>query len=131
MNAESNDWLLVFSDAVWRAASGAREFARAVEELQSEWTLSAAKPRRDSAPRRLIELLPSHPVINVQTAAKLLGVTDEAARLAITRLGNAGVLRQVTIGKRNRAWETVGLFDLLDRFERDLGPATRTPHPTR
>ncbi len=130
MNAESNDWLLVFSDALWRAANGARDFAGAVAELQKEWAVRAGEPRRDSAPLRLIESLPSHPVINVQTAAKLLGVTNEAARLAITRLEEARVLRQVTIGRRNRAWETVGLFDLLDRFERELGPTGRTPHPT-
>jgi hypothetical protein len=41
-----------------------------------------------------------------------------------------GILEQTTIGRRNRAWETVGLFDLLDRFERDLGPAARTPRAT-
>jgi len=47
------------------------------------------------------------------------------------RLEHAGVLRQTTVGRRNRAWECVGLFDLLDRFERELGPAARTPRPTR
>lgn len=130
MNAESNDWLLVFSDAVWSAATGARDFAGAVADLQKEWTRRAGEPRRDSAPLRLIESLPAHPVINVQTAAELLGVTNEAARLAVTRLEEAGVLNQITIGRRNRAWETIGLFDLLDRFERDLGPAGRTSHPT-
>jgi hypothetical protein len=40
-------------------------------------------------------------------------------------------MRQTNIGKRNRAWESVGLFDLLDRFERALGAEERTPHPTR
>jgi hypothetical protein len=33
-------------------------------------------------------------------------------------------------GRRNRAWESIGLFDLLDRFERDLGASGRTPRPT-
>jgi hypothetical protein len=31
----------------------------------------------------------------------------------------------------SRVWECIGLFDQPDRFERDLGPAGRTPHPTR
>jgi hypothetical protein len=69
--------------------------------------------------------------VRVADSAELLGITNEAARQAILRLEGAGVLRQVTLGKRNRAWETVGLFDLLDRFERDLGPAERTPRPTQ
>ena len=30
------------------------------------------------------------------------------------------MLRQFTLGRRNRAWETVGLFDLLDRNCRKL-----------
>ncbi|MCL4288643.1 MAG: hypothetical protein KJ051_00045 [Thermoleophilia bacterium] len=56
--------------------------------------------------------------------------TEERARQAVLRLERAGVLRQTAIRRRNRAWECVGLFDLLDRFERELGPATRTPQPT-
>jgi hypothetical protein len=78
----------------------------------------------------LIEILPSRPVIDVQTAAGLLDISGEAARLAILRLENAGILHQFTLGRRNRAWETVGLFDLLDRFERELGPGSHAPHPT-
>lgn len=27
----------------------------------------------------------------------------------------------MSAGRRNHAWESVGLFDLLDGFERDLG----------
>jgi Fic family protein len=127
----SEDWLLIFGDAVWRAARGAQAFAASVVDLQTNWAEKAGNPRQGSAPRRLIELLPSHPIVRVSDSAELLGTTDEAARQAILRLEGAGVLRQVTLGKRNRAWETVGLFDLLDRFERDLGPADRTPHPTR
>jgi Fic family protein len=127
---DSDDWLLVFADATWRAATGAADFVEAVAELQVSWIEQAGSPRRNSAPLRLIELLPSHPIVNVSDAAHLLKVTDEAARLAITRLEGADVLRQVNVGKRNRAWETVGLFDLLDRFERELGPAHRTPRPT-
>jgi hypothetical protein len=38
--------------------------------------------------------------------------------------------RRGVVGRRNRTWECVGLFDLLDRFKGDLGPAGRTPSPT-
>jgi Fic family protein len=128
---DEEDLYAVFTEALFRAASGAREFGARVEDLQSRWLEKAEHPRRGSGAQRLIELLPSQPVIDVKTAAQLLGGTEERARLAVLRLEKAGVLRQTTIGKRNRAWECVGLFDLLDRFERDLGPADRTPHPTR
>jgi Fic family protein len=130
-NGDEEDWFAVFIDAVYRAAKGAQDFATRVAALQKDWSAKAGNPRRNSGPRRLIELLPSQPIINVRTAAQVLGGSDEQARIAILRLERAGVLRQTTIGQRNRAWECVGLFELLDRFERELGPADRTPRQTR
>jgi Fic family protein len=129
-NGDEEDWYTVFVDAVHRASTGARAFAGRVAELQRRWTAQAENPRRNSGPLRLIELLPSQPIVNVRTAAQLLGGTEERARQAILRLEQAGVLRRTAVGRRNRAWECVGLFDLLDRFERELGPATRSPRPT-
>ncbi len=39
------------------------------------------------------------------------------------QLEEAGILKRLNVGKRNRAWEAVGLFDLLNAFERDLTKA--------
>ena len=128
---DEDDWYRVFIDALYRAAAGARHFAADVAGLQQHWLAEAGDPRRGSGPRRLIELLPSQPIVDVRTATGLLGGSPERARQAIVRLEQAGVLRQTSVGRRNRAWETVGLFDLLDRFERDLGPTDRTPRPTK
>ncbi len=130
-NGDEEDWYAVFADAVLRAADRAHEFTREVARLQDTWLVAAGNPRGGSGARRLIELLPSQPVIDIGVAAKLLGGSGEQARLAISRLEEAGVLRQIKAQKRNRVWETVGLFDLLDRFDRDLGSAERTPRPTR
>jgi Fic family protein len=129
-NADGEDWYNVFVDAVYRAATGARSFAGHITELRHQWIEQAGNPRRGSGPLRLIHLLPSHPIVNVKTVSHLLGGTEERARQAIHRLEGAGILRQASVGQRNRAWESVGLFDLLDRFERELGPAARTPRPT-
>lgn len=125
------DWYAVFVDAVLRAAHGAREFAGRVVDLQARWLEAAGKPRQGAGARRLIELLPSQPIVDVKTAARLVGGTDERARLAVLRLEAAGVLRQTSVGRRSRAWESVGLFDLLDRFERELGSPARAPRATR
>jgi Fic family protein len=130
-NGDEEDWYTVFVDAVHRAATGARGFAGRVAELQGRWAEQAGNPRRNSGPLRLIELLPAQPILNVKSAARLLGGTEERARQAILRLEQAGVLQQTAVGRRNRAWECVGLFDLLDGFERELGPAARAPQPTR
>jgi Fic family protein len=130
-NGNEDDWYAIFVDAVFRAATDARSFAERVAQLQQSWREAAGNPRSGSGPRRLIEHLPANPIVDVATAARLLGGTGEQARQTVLRLEKAGVLRRINAGKRNRAWETVGLFDLLDRFERDLGPAERTPRPTR
>jgi Fic family protein len=130
-SGEEDDWYSVFIDALFRSAGGARHFAADVAELQQRWMSQSGNPRKGSGPRRLIELLPSQPIVSVKSAAQLLGGSNERARQAIGRLEQAGVLHRTSVGSRSRAWECVGLFDLLDSFERDLGPAERTPHPTR
>jgi hypothetical protein len=50
---------------------------------------------------------------------------------AFERLERAGVFRQTSVGRRNRAFECVGLFALMDDFERRLGAAIRTPAATQ
>lgn len=118
---EEDDWHRVFVEALHRAAAGVRRFAADVARLQERWLEQAGAPRRGSGARRLIELLPSQPIVDVKTATELIGGSGERARQAIVRLERAGVLRRTTAGRRRRAWESVGLFNLLDGFERELG----------
>ena len=126
-----DDWYELFSRALGEAARASSEFAAHVIELQERWRNAAGRPRRGSAAARLIEGLPSHPIVNLRTAMTLTRASDEAARLALNRLEAAGILRQTTVGRRNRAFECVGLFALLDQLERRLGPGGRTPAQTR
>ena len=128
---DEDDWYEVFVDALFRAASGARQFAAQVASLQMRWIEAAGNPRAGSGARQLMELLPSHPIVDVKAAHELIGGSDERARLAVNRLERADVLRETSVSRRRRAWECVGLFDLLDRFERSLGSPERTPRPTR
>jgi hypothetical protein len=85
---------------------------------------AAGNPRKDSSAAGIIAFLPAHPILTVATAQTLLGRSKQAANEAMSLLESAGVLRQISIGKRNRAWEAVGLFDLINGFERMLA----TPH---
>src|ERR687896_60763 len=116
-----SDWVDFFSGAMIRAADSAELLARGVGELAERWLEAAGSPRAWSAPRRLIEALPTHSVLTLATAQSITGLRDEACRRALNRLEESGVLHQTTAGKRNRVWESVGLFDLLDRLEREVG----------
>jgi hypothetical protein len=110
----------VFVRATNIASEGAVALAREIEALKDRWREQAGSPRAGSATSKLIDLLPVHPVLNLNTATDFLAVSDEAARLAIERLHKAGVLEEITKRKWGRAWECVGLFRLLDAFDREV-----------
>jgi hypothetical protein len=58
----------------------------------------------------------------------------QAANKAIELLLDTKVLKQTTLGRRNRAFEAVGLLDALTEFERGLaspGGDTRISAPVR
>jgi len=116
-----DDWCGVFARATGMAAEGAGHLAAQIEELKGRWMRQAGRPRTASAAATLISLLPSHPVFTLGSATELLEVSGEAARLAIGRLERAGVVQELTKRKRDRVWESVGLFALLDGFERQIG----------
>lgn len=59
-------------------------------------------------------------MLNAEIAERAMGRTRRTAERVLARLADDGVLQQITLGKRNRAWESVGHFALLDRFEREL-----------
>lgn len=103
------------------AAVEAVRLAERIEALKARWRDQAGSPRADSAAAKLIDLLPVHPVLDLGSATAFLHVSDEAARLAISRLEKAGVLQEITKRKWRRAWESGGLFKVLDTFDRDIG----------
>jgi Fic family protein len=128
--AAETDWFDFFSGSVIRAADSSEMLARRVRDLVEEWLDGAGRPRAGSAPRKLVEALPTHPVLTLGTAQSVTGLGDEACRRALNRLEEADVLRETTAGKRNRVWESVGLFDLLDELEREVGDGKRAPART-
>ncbi len=110
-------WCGTFADALTIAGERALELGEDIRGLKAEWIERAGRPNKGSASRRLIDGLVGHPVVSVESARQILNVSDEAARLALSRLEKAEVLRQVTLGKRNRAWAAREVFELLDDFD--------------
>ena len=89
-------WLAFFLEVVHQANVITEDLARAISELQRNWRTRAGEPRSDSAAATLIACLPATPVIDIGTATELTGASREATRRAISRLEDAGVLREVT-----------------------------------
>ena len=129
-----NRWILLFAGAARRAVEDARRFEQQVRKLQEAWTERVGNPRRDSAVRRVIAAFPAAPVLTIGTAAELTSRTYQATNLAIARLVEAGVLVQVNVGRRNRAFEAPELIDAFTSLERQFassGGDTRISRPAR
>ena len=99
-----------------------------MRELQSGWRGRVGRICRDSA----VSLLIDAPVLTTPT--ELVGRSFQATSLAMERLVEADVLVQVSIGRRNRAFEAHDLVGAFTVFERRLTSQegdTRTSTPAR
>jgi Fic family protein len=116
-----DDWIGAFADAVTRSAESTELLRTRVDDLLRELLERAGSPRKDSVARRIIVGLPRHPVVSAEVAASAYGVTPTAARAALNRLEEAGVLAPTRVGRRrDREWTCDELFQLLDAFEHDV-----------
>ena len=113
-------WIEPFAAATRRAVLDARQFEERVRQLQAAWRERIGNPRRDSAMHRLIGALPAAPVLTVATAAELTDRSFQAANQAMDRLVAAGVLVQVNVARRNRAFEAPELINAFTALERQL-----------
>jgi Fic family protein len=124
-----NAWIGLFAAATTRAVADAETYERSVAEVQADWRARLRRIRADSAVDRLIMALPGAPVITVQSAAALIGRSEQAVNEAVPRLLDAGVLTQTTLGRRNRAFEAPELIDAFTDLERLLAsPEGNTRH---
>lgn len=113
-------WVGLFASAMTRAVGDAEAYEQRVAEVQGAWREALDKVRGNSAVDLLLNALPGAPVITVQSAATLIGRSEQAVNEAIPRLVDAGVLTQTTVGRRNRAFEALDLIDAFTDLERQL-----------
>jgi DNA-binding Lrp family transcriptional regulator len=66
----------------------------------------------------LLRALPGAPVLNVRSAAALIGRSEQAANEAVGRLLAAGILKQTTLGRRNRVLEAPAVIEAFNDLER-------------
>lgn len=126
----SDDWVGAFAAAVRTAVTKATRLGQTLAKLQARWLEAAGHPRSHSAAAALVALLPAHPILTVAAAQALTGRSKQAINEAMAALEQAGVLAQISVGKRNRAWEAQGLFEIVNSFESALAsPERRRPAP--
>jgi Fic family protein len=130
----TNAWLATFAAACIRSVADATSFESRAIALEHRWRECLGRVRANSATALLLHCLPGAPVLTAESAAALIGRTFKPANDAIQRLVEAEILHQITIGRRNRAYEAPEIIDAFTDLERQLAsPAgdTRTAPPTR
>ena len=133
-HAGINRWVALFATACRRAVEDSSRFEDQVRALQTSWRERAGHTRRDSAVNLLIGALPAAPVLTTYTAAELTGRSFQATNQAINRLVGTGILVQVNVGSRNRAFEAPELIEAFTALERQLASPegdTRASIPVR
>ncbi|MER6173657.1 Fic family protein [Streptosporangium sp. NPDC001681] len=117
-----------------RASIDTDRFGATLDALERGWREKLGRVRTGSSVDLLLRVLPSAPVLTATTAADLIGRSAQRANDAVNQLAAAGVLKQTTIGRRNRAFEVPDLINALTGFERALASPlgdTRQAAPAR
>jgi Fic family protein len=127
-------WVGRFAAACTGAVADAASFEERTRQLQESWRTQLGSVRANSATDVLLRRLPGAPILTVTSAARLIGRSFTAANDAIRRLSGVGILRQITIGRRNRAFEAPEVIEAFTALERQLaspGGDTRISEPAR
>jgi Fic family protein len=129
-----NTWVGRFAGACTRSVQDAKDFEARVAELEMSWRERLGPVRANSAVDLILRILPGAPILTVDGAATLIGRTFNPANEAIQRLVDAGILRQVNVGRRNRAYEAPDVIAAFTALERQLASPegdTRMSKPVR
>jgi len=103
-----------------------------VSDIEEHWRAALGRVRAGSAVELLLGALPGAPIVSVSGAAELIGRSFQATNQAMHRLEAAGVVRQISVGRRNRAHEATAILDAFTTLERQLASPAAIPvrrHP--
>ncbi|UOT00976.1 Fic family protein [Rhodococcus opacus] len=103
------------AEASFGAIANGRTLVQDLEAVRADWR-TRVTARRGAAVHRLVDLLLRQPVVDNKLVTSTLGVTGANAQIAIDRLVDAGILAQITDGRRNRIWQAEDVVRVLDEF---------------
>jgi Fic family protein len=129
-----NLWVGRFARACKRAVDDAGTFERQALAIEAQWRERLGRVRSRSATDLLLRRLPGAPVVTVNSAANLISRSFVQTNEAIVRLVTTGILRQISVGRRNRAFEAPEIIEAFTALERRLASPegdTRTSEPVR
>ena len=119
-HAGVNAWVGMFAASCVRAVEDAVAFEERCREIEESWRACMGRVRAGSSADLLLRLLPGTPIVSVKSAMGALGRSKPQVNAAVARLEEAGILKQVTVGRRNRAFEARDVIDAFADLERQL-----------
>jgi Fic family protein len=130
----ANRWVAFFAEACARGVKDASDFEQRAAGIEETWRARLGRVRARSATDLLLQQLVGAPVLTVGSAASLIGRSFVQTNEAVGRLTEAGILHQVNIGRRNRAFEAPDIIAAFIDLERQLASPegdTRSSEPVR
>ncbi len=115
-----NTWTARFAAACTRCVADASIFQARATDLEAQWRERLGKVRANSATDIILRILPGAPVLTIHSAETLLSRTFKPTRDALRRLVEAGILREITLTKRNLAYEAPEIIDAFTALERQI-----------
>jgi Fic family protein len=110
-------WVLWFASVVDHAAAASVDWAAEATSLLDGWRAQLTDLRADATARRIVDLLPAHPVISTEVVSQALGVSDTAARTALDLLRSRGIVTDLDVPSTRRGgrrrWWTANDLDAL------------------
>lgn len=107
-------WTAFFLECVKDAADDGARIAQAIHALMGRDRARVVHHERATITAvKLLDLLPSNPVLTVPRASELLGITAPPARKAIDLLEELGVLQETTGKQRDRVYAYHAYLELL------------------
>lgn len=116
-------WVSWFAQVVRDAGDATVNLVRSIAELEARWVKRLAHIRADAAARRLLAVLPAHPVLTAHTTAAAIGASERACRSALDTLAEHNIVQPFRpaagTGGRPRHWWVAGeLVDLVTAWSR-------------
>lgn len=111
-NGDWEGWMKFFLRGVQQTGLDAAETAKNVVAFREHAVRTASS--LGSNELKLLEFLFGHPLTDIQTAQKQLGVSYNTAAGAISRLEKAELLKEITGAKRNRIFRFAVYLDLFE-----------------
>jgi hypothetical protein len=114
-------WIDWFAARTGAAAVAAGDLLQQLSDLEERWRAGLSDVRSDSVAHRIVELVPSYPVISASQVATSCGVSRRAALTGLELLESRGVLTEFAApspgrGRPARWWIATDLVTLVQRW---------------